>query len=290
MEVQMWVLLIYGSLEAFIQCHYSFLFLDSLQKWGGVNVKKLCKSVLFPFLIFNTVYMLYEPLFSTKSAGNWLVPGFSMWFLCVLFVYRLIFPIIIRIRFVLYFSILVALLVGFIPWIGSTLALSRFFCFLPFYLLGYYVNNNQKFSTIKSEIITPFRLKDFLILGGIVLVWAVVLYYKPNLAFYTTFNNSYGGNWMLLFVRLSMYITAILIGFYVLKMFPNRKTFYTKYGGRTMGVYLLHGLIVLPFAYKIFPPFENGSFIEKLLLVVLPVIICLLFFSKPVNNIVKRYF
>lgn len=259
-------------------------------KTGGVNIRKLCKAVLLPFLVFNTVYMLYEPIVNENFSENWLIPGFSMWFLCVLFVYRLIFPLLIKIKYVLYLSIIVALLVGFIPWVGSVLALSRLFCFLPFYLLGYYVNNEQMFSKVKYKIISPFGLKDAFFLVGIVLVWAVILYYKPTLAFLTTFNSSYGGNWLLLPVRLLMYLTAFAIGFYVLKLFPNRKTFYTKYGSRTMGVYLFHGLVVLPFAYDIFPPFEEGDILENILMIGLPVVICLFLFSKPVDVIVKKCF
>lgn len=276
-------------LGAFILCRYSSLSQDSLQNRGGVNMRKLCKAVLLPFLIFNTIYMFYEPLFTHKSV-NWLIPGFSMWFLCVLFAYRLIFPWIIKIKHVLYYSILIALLVGFIPWVDSRLALSRFFCFLPFYLLGYYVNNVEMFRKIKKGILTPFNAKDAIILGGIVVVWAILLYYKPSVAFYTTFNGSYTGNWIFLLVRLAMYGTAFVVGYYVLKMFPNKETFYTKYGSRTMGIYLLHGLVVLPFAYMIFPPFEDGNLMERLLMVLLPVGICLLFFSKPIDKIVKKCF
>ena len=267
-----------------------FFYFRILYKNGGVNIRKLCKAVLLPFLVFNTVYMLYEPIVNENFSENWLIPGFSMWFLCVLFVYRLIFPLLIKIKYVLYLSIIVALLVGFIPWVGSVLALSRLFCFLPFYLLGYYVNNEQMFSKVKYKIISPFGLKDAFFLVGIVLVWALILYYKPALAFLTTFNSSYGGNWLLLSVRLLMYLTAFAIGFYVLKLFPNRKTFYTKYGSRTMGVYLFHGLVVLPFAYNIFPPFEEGGILENILMIGLPVVICLFLFSKPVDVIVKKCF
>ena len=93
-----------------------------------------------------------------------------------------------------------------------------------------------------------------------------------------------------LLVRISLYATAVLVGYYVLKMFPNRKTFYTKYGGRTMGVYLLHGLVVLPSAYMIFRPFEYESNIHRILMIVLPVLISLIFFARPIDNFIKKIF
>lgn len=66
-----------------------------------------------------------------------------MWFLLVLFIYRMIFPFLIKIKYILAISIIAALVVGFIPFIGKEFGLSRMFCFLPFYLLGYYVKNEK---------------------------------------------------------------------------------------------------------------------------------------------------
>lgn len=91
-------------------------------------------------------------------------------------------------------------------------------------------------------------------------------------------------------VRMSLYITAVGIGFYFLKLVPNKKVFYTKYGSRTMGVYLLHGLVVLPFAYKVFTPFEESDVLHKVLMIAIPVAISLLFFSKATDSTIKKLF
>lgn len=257
----------------------------------GTNLKKLCKSVLLPFIIFDIFYMFYESLCNGNYTANWTVPSFAMWFLLVLFIYRLIFPLIIKVKFALPISILMALIAGFFPFINARFALSRVFCFLPFFLLGYYVNNDAFFSKIRKKLFEPFNLKDTVPLLCIVVFWGFVLYFRPNWAFLTTFTQSYGENWGgQLLVRISLYATAVFVGYYVLKMFPNRKTFYTKYGGRTMGVYLLHGLVVLPSAYMIFRPFEYESNVHRILMIVLPVLISLLFFARPIDNLIKKIF
>lgn len=96
-----------------------------------------------PFLVFDIAYLFYEPIFNDNFTLDWKTPGFAMWFLLVLFIYRMIFPFLIKIKYILAISIIAALVVGFIPFIGKEFGLSRMFCFLPFYLLGYYVKNEK---------------------------------------------------------------------------------------------------------------------------------------------------
>lgn len=266
-----------------------FFFISGFFTKLGVKISKLCKSILFPFLVFDIFYLFYEPLFNMNYTFRWYVPAFSMWFLWVLFFYRLLFPLIIKIKYIFPLSVLAALLVGFIPY-SSDFALSRLFCFLPFYLLGYYVKNEKHLQFIKNSILQPFKTKDYIFFAVILIFWAIILYYKPTLAYNTTYNMSYGGNISLLVVRLLLYISACIIGFYVLKIFPNRVTFYTKYGERTMGVYLFHGVIILPFAYNVFQAFEFESPIGKFLMIIVPIAISLLLFSKPVDSLIKRIF
>lgn len=72
--------------------------------------------------------------------------------------------------------------------------------------------------------------------------------------------------------------------------FPNKKMVLTKYGTRTMNVYLLHPYIVLPAAYYLYPPFGESTTTEQFLLVILPTIVCMLFFTKPVDAFIKYVF
>ena len=71
-------------------------------------------------------------------------------------------------------------------------------------------------------------------------------------------------------LRIALQFTIVLTGYCILKVFPNKETFYTKYGKRTLYVYLLHGLVVLPFAYIVFPSFGVATFIGKILMILVP--------------------
>ena len=112
--------------------------------------------------------------------------------------------------------------------------------------------------------------------------WSCVMLLRPGLTFATAFNYGYGGNIIGLILRIALQITIIVTGCCVLKIFPERKFFYTKFGERTLSVYLLHGLVVLPFAYLVFPSFGNATLIEKILMIILPTSCCILLFSDKV--------
>lgn len=74
-------------------------------------------------------------------------------------------------------------------------------------------------------------------------------------------------------------LTIVITGFCVMKICPNKETFYTKYGSNTMNVYLLHALVVLPFIYLVFPSFGEATWFEKIALIIIPTICCLPLFS-----------
>ena len=164
-------------------------------KPGGGKMDKLLRCVLLPFILFDAAYLLYEPLFNDSFTFRWASPGFAMWFLLVLFIYKILFPVLIKIKYIFPISVVVSLLIGFIPTGGIV---SRIFCFFPFYLLGYYVNNSKELETIKRNILQPFKFKDGLVLSVLTILWATILYFKPGIAYFTTFTQNYNGDWLLL--------------------------------------------------------------------------------------------
>lgn len=65
---------------------------------------------------------------------------------------------------------------------------------------------------------------------------------------------------------------------------------HTLYGKRTLYVYLLHGLVVLPFAYIVFPSFGVATFIGKILMILVPTLCCIFLFSETVYKYMSFLF
>lgn len=56
-----------------------------------------------------------------------------------------------------------------------------------------------------------------------------------------------------------------------------------------MSVYLLHGIIVLPFAYLVFSPFADASILQRFLMIALPVVCCIPLFTTKLNKILNLF-
>lgn len=117
--------------------------------------------------------------------------------------------------------------------------------------------------------------------------WWLFIIFFPGHTIATGFNSGFGLSLKGLLLRIALQITILLTGYIVLRMAPDRRTSISIYGERTMNVYLLHSLVVLPFAYVVFPPFGEATVLQKMLMIVIPTSICLLFFTKPVDRLMK---
>ena len=248
---------------------------------------KNVKYLLYPCLLFTVVNDILQILVTPNYVFSWKQPGFAMWYLLALFIYRVLLPYLLRIKYVLLLSFLLSWLVGFIPFIGNDYSLSRIFCFLPYFLLGYFVAHENRFSIIKDAIFTKLNWRGYLVFIVLFLFWAFVIERYPGVTYATGFTNGFGLSIKGLFVRIALQVTIVITGFCVMKICPNKETFYTKYGSNTMNVYLLHALVVLPFIYLVFPSFGEATLFEKIALIIVPTICCLPLFSNIINQLMK---
>lgn len=130
---------------------------------------------------------------------------------------------------------------------------------------------------------------EVILLILIFVIWAIFIIKFPGHTYDTAFNYGYGFRIASFIIRCLLQITIIITGFIVLRLVPNYECQITKYGSRTLTVYLLHALIVLPFAYLIFPPLNSVPNIGVgILMIVLPTICCLLLFEKHIDRIFKK--
>ena len=81
--------------------------------------------------------------------------------------------------------------VGFIPFVGANYSLSRLCCFLPYFLLGYTIANEDVFSRYKNEIFQKLNLVGYLVLIFIFIGWFIIITFRPGLTFATAFNDGY---------------------------------------------------------------------------------------------------
>lgn len=112
---------------------------------------------------------------------------------------------------------------------------------------------------------------------------------QPHVTYRTAFNSLYHPDYLFLEmpVRIMFQAIDIVSALCVIKLFPSHRTWYSKYALRTMNVYMLHALVVLPMAHVVFPPMDECSLFQKFLLIGVPVLICLFLFSDFINRLMK---
>ena len=224
----------------------SGFFAKGFKKCG--YIKKLCKKLLLPYLIFQLLYSVYYYFLLDRSTivTDPFNPQWSLWFLISLFCWNMMLFLYTKWKplAALMAACGVALLVGYVDWIGNYLSLSRTFVFFPFFLLGYFLDKKhfEKCWSVKSRVISLFIIATvtafFMIFPDLDEKW--LLGSKPYVEL-----GAFGIEGMI--NRLFLFAISLVMSFSFFSFVPTRKTFFTNLGRNTLYVYLLHGFFVRTF-------------------------------------------
>lgn len=217
---------------------------------------KILSEFIYPYIIFQILYLLADCFWINPSAENgfllqFTTPKGNMWLLLSVSIAYLCIPLLdakSNLGKLLFFlaSLCGSLLIGYDSQIGNTLAISRFFNFLPFFVGGYYIGKKQVGHGVFSKIKEKTGTKLFFVCGIILSIFYIaassevsanVLY--GNYA-YTVFGYT-------VFTRMMLILLAALwIGFLMLVLpVPQKKIpWCSRVGKNIWPVYLLHGFFV----------------------------------------------
>lgn len=127
------------------------------------DIRKNVKHLFLPCIVMTIVNDGIMYAVNPQYHLNVLTPGFAMWYLWALFVYRSILPYIVRIPHVIFLSFILSWVVGVIPQINANYSASRSVCFLPYFLLGHKMARDIQLSKIHVNIMKPM----IILTGGI---------------------------------------------------------------------------------------------------------------------------
>lgn len=233
----------------------AFIFISGYFSKKDMGLEKLIQKLVIPYFIFELLYYFLYVFVIHKETGLYFNrPKFSLWYLMSLFFWRIATPYLKRIPGNLFIAITGGLLIGFTQ-LGNFFSIPRTLFFYPFFLAGYYFQENW-FDTVRRH------WKSFTIglaaapglLGGWVLFTGQEL---TPFIFYGRYSYADMGltNGVGLLVRLVCYGISFLAIFAVCAIIPRKKHFYSILGVRTMSIYLFHGLV-----YSIL---KDGHVLEK---------------------------
>ncbi len=173
----------------------------------------------------------------------------SLWFLQCLFLWYLALPVIDKIKpqFMLPIAIACGLLIGYDTNAENILAISRVIVHFPFFLGGYYCTEEN----ISKLFNKKFRTAAVII---IVSVFVLLIFAAPYIdsklitCNYRYVIIKYVGKWPFVLrwaARALFYVFAVALGACVFSLVPRKKTWFTKYGAKTLQVYILHRLFYI---------------------------------------------
>ena len=208
----------------------------------------------------------------------------SLWFLQCLIAWYILLPILdyFKPSFILPFTFIFGLMVGYETGAANFLAISRAFVHLPFFMAGYYFKQEyfQKLSSRK------FKIMAVAVIAIIIAVCAV--FPETSISKIITCNYAYKKIealkdfpfWLNWIARLFFYVIASLLGLSFLSIVPRGKAIFTSLGSKTLSVYILHRFLYLAYLqYKWYLPFKSARGIAAVSLIAL--IITILFSVKP---------
>ena len=214
--------------------------------WTSRDLRRLGTTVVVPYVVFEGLLALFRTTVGGEHLERvWLNPHWPMWYLAVLFVWRLATPALRRMRHALPASVAVSLAGG---WVGiEAFDVDRALGLLPFFTLGVLAEQRH------LDLLRSHRAK---VLGAAALVAALVTAYvlggrlENEWLYYRTAYTDMGSDWLTgPFVRLGVLAASTALALSFLALVPTRRTWVSGLGAASLVVYLGHGFFVLAAEY-----------------------------------------
>lgn len=121
-----------------------------------------------------------------------------------------------------------------------------------------------------------------------ILLYLLLTYLFPGFCYGSGFMSSHGMSLFGFASRLMSYILNFALCFFLIAIMPDRKLWFSKYGTRTMNVYLLHMSILFPVCWYIMRPYMHEWYGYLIYMIIVPLACCLLF-SEKVDQLMKLF-
>lgn len=200
-------------------------------------------KLVVPYIVLQTLMLLtYSSMeYASTSSFSYLKPLFGLWYFITIAAYSLISPYIVKFKWALPVSLVVGLAVGFLPhtYYGG---FHRIFCFLPFFLFGYYTYGNS-FSFCKKIWFRAISVALILVTGLLTLKYSKYLSFellcmnKVYEFIAEDVNTTVFGAFLM---NVARYAVGFLFFFLIMGVTPSKKTFFSYVGTYSSYVYALH--------------------------------------------------
>ncbi len=216
-------------------------------RFARPHLRKLVTTVVVPYLVFESLLALFRVTVGGESLGStlYLDPHWPMWYLAVLFVWRLATPLLRRLRHPLPVAVAVCLVGGL--YTGDALDLSRAMGLLPFFVAGLTMRREQ-FAWLARP-----RVRAVAVAALVAALVVATLVAEPLSKEWLYWRTGYAdlgvGVVEGMAARLVMLVVAGVLTLSALSLIPTSQRWFTAMGSASLVVYLFHGFVVKAASY-----------------------------------------
>ncbi len=267
-------------------CHMpAFVMLSgmlSATELTGRRAASLIRDLLAPYVVFQLLYMTFYTVMDRPmpwTVNEFLSPIYHLWFLPALFIWRMLTPLFAQLRGAVVIAIVVSLSAGAATLLGHALSLDRVAGMLPFFVLGVRLGRGR----------LAYRPSPLVRLTAIaVLIAAAPMAYlvaSRLSSLWVYWNRAYQRHGVEMtegvLIRLGLMAIGLAMTWAIMMLAPRRPTFLTGWGANSMYPYLLHGFVVLAFAWSALDN-QVGNIPALLVLIAAVVALVWITASRPV--------
>lgn len=262
-----------------------FIFLSGF--FAKHSSEKIAFHLFYPYLLFQMLYLFYHNRVlypETPEVFQFTTPYWALWYLLAMAFYYMLIPLLGQKKLwqcavVFLLSIAVSILAGFDDNIGFFLTLSRFFTFLPYFVLGYYVGQYK--SRLNLFLTKPSAASiciAIVSLAAVVLVCQYLLQSEVIKSHMMFGSASYANAWYTPQIKLQLLgIGLIWTAFFMFTLAPllnHKLPIISTIGKNTLPIFLLHGFFLrYAGAIGMFTQTETGDFAQLCLYALLILVI-----------------
>ena len=259
------------------------------------QMRKVITDIVLPYVIMETIWTLVQFLVEGSVALNPTEPSWTLWFLLALGIFRLILPYLALMKWPLLWAVVVSVGVGYLSNVDSTFSLSRALGVLPFFVLGWKLNewgliDRWRFVEAPAALVRVGAVAVLLVWAAVVVAF-IDLWRATDLRFWFFYDDSYQGlgedQWWAGLVRLLLIALAVLLSACVFALVPRHENWMTAFGQATMYVYLLHSFVLYPIRESGVIGGDNSSFTWLIGLLLASVAITVALASPLVRRITR---
>lgn len=268
----------------------AFVFVNGV--FAKFNPRKIIVSLMIPYVFFQIIYLLFNAyviLGNNMVSIQMTTPFWLLWYILAVIFYYVLIPFfetsnVRKQNLLVGLSVVISLLAGYEETIGYYLSLSRFFTFLPFFIMGYYFAKRNKCFDFLSKKESSKIITVATMVGGVLSIVYILknpIHHKVLYGSYSYVSGDY--NPIIKFLLLIFSICWIVI---LKKVIPNKKIpCVSTIGKNTFSIYIVHGFVVkLAQKYDIY---KYNEFQNIMLAILITIVILILFGNDCVCRVIK---